>query len=713
MALGMPNCSLHDMHEALVSITKETHALWEENKDLQGSFINDLGELQRIQVTICQLENNSRGEQAQHLFQTSSSVAEMQRRASEIYDMVIQKRAEVIKKMNEGTNIISVLQNTLINERLYNWKNQQKLAQVGVPFDNRDTMLDEIQLEFEFLAEQNFQLHTYTCWMLDLLRRGPNFHDNNAQTTASNLQTLLDQLSKLIFVLVSQSFVASVQPEPVLKTQHKFMTEVRLLIGDKLGVRQHLANTSVNVKIISEEEAKMLSANQLNQKDIKSVGTISSDFEKLIIDERGHRFAAKFNNSKLTRIAHRKPPPKAGGATDIKITALLSAATDQKYALLFNITPFQIGLMGKFDVWTLSLPLMVTVHGSQDCDAQGSILWHRAFASVTRAPGSTDIAAVPWSDLSTILKHKFSIFTGAKRPLMDHELAYLSEKLIVPNMTDQKPITFYRFAKQNLREDANFSFWEWFFSIMQLIKQKLLKFWDEGWLVGFISKNDASQAMLMCEQNSFLMRFSDTLTGAISIGFVYEDENGQNRSAFHLAPFTIKDLEQLSLAQRIATCQQLKNIRFLYPNIDKEEMLKYFEQEERHRTAPDSPTGYIQSEIVMVAKTSNKQSIFGAGDSPSPSSALSRVDWSPSDMQTNQSMELNDDIANMLSSSGMESMDIANVESLLGPAFRPFQPQDNQHTIDLSFIGICNDQPMNGQGECSTSSSSSFFNNKK
>lgn len=122
-------------------------------------------------------------------------------------------------------------------------------------------------------------------------------------------------------------------------------------------------------------------------------------------------------------------------------------------------------------------------------------LWNNEIAFQTRAPGSTDIAAVPWSDLSTILKHKFSIFTGAKRPLMDHELAYLSEKLIVPNMTDQKPITFYRFAKvielsnnlhlnmflqQNLREDANFSFWEWFFSIMQLIKQKLLKFWDEG-----------------------------------------------------------------------------------------------------------------------------------------------------------------------------------------------------------------------------------------
>lgn len=59
-------------------------------------------------------------------------------------------------------------------------------------------------------------------------------------------------------------------------------------------------------------------------------------------------------------------------------------ATDQKYALLFHITPFQLGNLGKFDVWTLSLPIMVTVHGSQDCDAQGAILWQRAFCDVVR-----------------------------------------------------------------------------------------------------------------------------------------------------------------------------------------------------------------------------------------------------------------------------------------------------------------------------------------
>lgn len=74
----------------------------------------------------------------------------------------------------------------------------------------------------------------------------------------------------------------------------------------------------------------------------------------------------------------------------------VQTATDQKYALLFHITPFQLGNLGKFDVWTLSLPLMVTVHGSQgmtvfalllyhlclDCDAKGVILWQRAFSPV-------------------------------------------------------------------------------------------------------------------------------------------------------------------------------------------------------------------------------------------------------------------------------------------------------------------------------------------
>uniref|UniRef100_A0A1I8A4R3 Signal transducer and activator of transcription n=1 Tax=Steinernema glaseri TaxID=37863 RepID=A0A1I8A4R3_9BILA len=679
----------HDMKMALADLTKECQGLWDENKDLQGRFVNDLAELQRIQLAISQLEQEQRHDQ---LAPARQSMMEMQRHASQLYEQLSDRRLNLVKKLNDGVHYVALLQNQLISERLFDWKNRQKLAQVGVPFDCRDSALDEIQMEFELLAEQNWQLRTFACWQLDLLRRGPQLTDNTAQSHITNLGSVLDNLTKLLCMLVSQSFVVAVQPEPVLKTQHKFVSEVRLLIGDKLGIKQHLVNTNVTVKIIAEEEARMLSNGQIHEKDIisssKTVGSISNDFEKLTLDDKGH-MAAKFNNSKLTRIAHRKPPPK-GVQGDCK-TNVSQTATDQKYALLFHISPFQLGNLGKFDVWTLSLPLMVTVHGSQDCDAQGAILWQRAFSSVNRNNMTNDVAAVSWQDLSQVLKHKFTLFTGAHRPISDSDLGYLAEKLIVPSNMDNKPITFHRFAKQNLREDTNFSFWEWFFSIMQLIKQKLLKYWDEGWLVGFISKQDASTRMMNAPMPTFLLRFSDTQTGAVSIGFVCEEDDGKSKFPFHLSPFSIKDLDQLSMAQRIASCPQLKDIRFLYPNIEKDEMLRYFETEERHKS--ESPTGYIQSEIVMVAKTGkvSNASNFG-GDSPSSQSHHGKLDWSPGEViHHSGSMDIGDELVTMLSQSQIES---TNVESLLGAGFRPQLPREPLQQIDLSFIDSFN-QPYN------------------
>lgn len=121
-------------------------------------------------------------------------------------------------------------QTQLIGEKLFSWKNAQKLAQIGMPFDNREQLLDEIQIEFEFLADQNWQLNMFSCWMLDLLRRAPQLNDGLAQATIGKLTAITEQLNKLLFMLVSQSFIVSVQPEPVLKTQHKFVTEVCFLM---------------------------------------------------------------------------------------------------------------------------------------------------------------------------------------------------------------------------------------------------------------------------------------------------------------------------------------------------------------------------------------------------------------------------------------------------------------------------------------------------
>ena len=44
--------------------------------------------------------------------------------------------------------------------------------------------------------------------------------------------------------------------------------QVRLLIGDKLGIRQQLSNTNVSVKIIAEDEAKQMSADYDSHKEM-------------------------------------------------------------------------------------------------------------------------------------------------------------------------------------------------------------------------------------------------------------------------------------------------------------------------------------------------------------------------------------------------------------------------------------------------------------
>lgn len=121
---------------------------------------------------------------------------------------------------------------------------------------------------FEMITENNWQLRTFASWQLDLMRRSPHISDSSTQSYVTTLSSIHETLTKLLCMLVSQSFVVVVQPEPVLKTQHKFVAEVRLLIGDRLGIKQNLVNANVTVKIVAEEEARLLSMSQIAERDM-------------------------------------------------------------------------------------------------------------------------------------------------------------------------------------------------------------------------------------------------------------------------------------------------------------------------------------------------------------------------------------------------------------------------------------------------------------
>lgn len=81
------------------------------------------------------------------LSQARTSVSDMQKRASQLYNALMEKRCNLTQKLNNGVHNVALLQNQLISDYLYDWKNRQKLQQVGVPFEERDHMIDEIQTE--------------------------------------------------------------------------------------------------------------------------------------------------------------------------------------------------------------------------------------------------------------------------------------------------------------------------------------------------------------------------------------------------------------------------------------------------------------------------------------------------------------------------------------------------------------------------------------
>jgi hypothetical protein len=53
-----------------------------------------------------------------------------------------------VKRLNEGVHLIAMMQTHLISELLLEWKNSQKLSQIGVVFEQREQQLDEIQTEY-------------------------------------------------------------------------------------------------------------------------------------------------------------------------------------------------------------------------------------------------------------------------------------------------------------------------------------------------------------------------------------------------------------------------------------------------------------------------------------------------------------------------------------------------------------------------------------
>lgn len=195
---------------------------------------------------------------------------------------------------------------------------------------------------------------------------------------------------------------------------------------------------------------------------------------------------------------------------------------DEKFSLLFQ-SQFSVG-GGEltFHVWTLSLPVVVIVHGNQEPHAWATVTWDNAFAE----PGRTPFVVpdkIPWCQVAEALNVKFRSVTG--RSLNEDNLRFLAEKAFrCPNKDGQdyvnESLTWAQFCKEPLIE-RNFTFWEWFYAVMKLTREHLRGLWIEGYILGFVKKKQAIDMLKAnCPSGTFLMRFSDSELGGITIAWV-------------------------------------------------------------------------------------------------------------------------------------------------------------------------------------------------
>ncbi|GAA6226516.1 signal transducer and activator of transcription 5B-like [Lates japonicus] len=394
------------------------------------------------------------------------------------------------------------------------------------------------------------------------------------------LSKLNSDITDIISALVTSTFIIEKQPPQVLKTQTKFAATVRLLVGGKLNV--HMNPPQVKAVIVSEQQAKALLKNESTHSE--SSGEILNNNCVMEYHQATGTLSAHFRNMSLKRI---KRSDRRGA----------ESVTEEKFTVLFE-SQFSVG--GNelvFHVKTLSLPVVVIVHGSQDNNATATVLWDNAFAEPGRVPFIVP-DKVLWPQLCEALDMKYKAEMHSGRGLSEDNLVFLAQKAFTnssnnPEDYHNMTISWAQFNRESL-PGRNFTFWQWFDGVVELMKKHLKPHWNDGAILGFVNKQQAQDMLLSKPNGTFLLRFSDSEIGGITIAWVAENPNKPGeRLVWNLLPYTTKDFSIRSLADRIS---DLNHLLFLYPDRPKDEVFaKYY-------TPPLSKAvdGYVKPQIKQV-----------------------------------------------------------------------------------------------------------------
>ena len=489
-------------------------------------------------------------------------------------ELLVKHRIVVMNHLFSIQMIIHTISRQIMEE-LFAWRVLFQKSLSGAPTPGP---LDEIQTWFESLTDILWHFYSLAVKYKILFDRSPI---TSCSDDKEKINSLLTDIVNNLTQLIMKSFVVDKQPPQVMKTQTKFQASVRLLVGSKLNLQMNCPEVSVS--ILSEKQCKEL----IQGKTLQEVGTCGQILNDKCMMEHNKgssnnecaMLQAEFKNLQLKNIQRKDRKGQ-------------ESVLEAKSALVFS-AELKISGGDSLTVMVMSVPVVVVVHGNQIPNSEATVVWDNMFSSPAREPFVTP-DSVSWKEMSIALNSRWMLSNESELHF-DH-LMFLRHK-IYSIMGDVKfdfpqdtKIPWSLFNKEAVVKGKNFTFWEWFYGAIEVVKKNLKEYWKFNCLE-LCTKDMCKMKLLEKNIGTFMIRFSESDIGAISIA--YCGENDGQKEVMNLKPWNTKDFSIRNLADRIF---DIPNITHLFPDITKEEAFGIFKTNEvSHET---NNNGYVDTGII-------------------------------------------------------------------------------------------------------------------
>lgn len=494
------------------------------------------------------------------------------------------RRKEVLDAIKALLGQLTTLVELLL-PKLEEWKVQQQKACIGAPSDGGLEQLEKwftagakLLFHLRQLLKELKGLRCLVSYQNDPLNRGVDLRE-------AQVMELLHHLLQRAFVVEIQPCMPQTPHRPlILKTGTKFTVQTRLLVRLQEGNESLTAEVSID-------------RNPPQSQSFRKFNILTSN-QKTLTPEKGQSQGLIWDFRYLTLVEQRS------GGSGKGCNKGMVGVTEELHIISITVKYTYQGLQEELK--TDTLPVVIISNMNQVSIAWASVLWFNLLSSNPQNQQFfSSPPKAPWSLLGPALSWQFSSYVG--RGLDPDQLSMLKNKLFGQNCrTEVALLSWADFTKRE-SPPGKLPFWTWLDKILELVHDHLKDLWNDGCIMGFVSRSQERKLLKKTMSGTFLLRFSETSEGGITCSWV-EHQDDDRVLIYSVQPFTKDVLQSLPLTKIIRHYQLLTEenipenpLRFLYPRIPRDEAFGRYYQE---KVNIEERRKYLKHKLIVV---SNRQ----------------------------------------------------------------------------------------------------------